>query len=176
MLVFFFCLIRFSALVVSFDLQQSNHITVNAEQCDLFKGSWIPNPSGPIYDNESCAVVEDHQNCMKNGRPDAGYLYWRWKPQDCELPRFNSARFLEAMRNKSWAFIGDSISRNHVQSLLCILSKVRSLFAANSFLFCMHLDLEIVLGNWENQFFNFNSGIKFHSSFLCQFPTLALDV
>ncbi|CAN1237606.1 Protein trichome birefringence-like 25 [Linum grandiflorum] len=28
------------------------------------------------------------------------------------------------MRNKSMAFIGDSISRNHVQSLLCILSQV----------------------------------------------------
>ncbi|GFP82551.1 protein trichome birefringence-like 23 [Phtheirospermum japonicum] len=28
------------------------------------------------------------------------------------------------MRNKSWALIGDSISRNHVQSLLCILSTV----------------------------------------------------
>lgn len=94
------------------------------ERCDLFKGTWIPNPSGPIYDNESCAVVEPHQNCMKNGRPDSEYLYWRWKPQDCELPQFNSVRFLEAMRNKSWAFIGDSISRNHVQSLLCILSKV----------------------------------------------------
>lgn len=107
----------------------------NAEKCDLFKGTWIPNPSGPIYDNESCAVVEAHQNCMKNGRPDSEYLYWRWKPQDCELPQFNSVRFLEAMRNKSWAFIGDSISRNHVQSLLCILSKVCFLFTVESFQF-----------------------------------------
>ncbi|KAF9614932.1 hypothetical protein IFM89_021362 [Coptis chinensis] len=61
---------------------------------------------------------------MTNGRPDSGYLYWRWKPRDCELPRFDAKRFLKLMRNKSWAFIGDSISRNHVQSLLCILSKV----------------------------------------------------
>lgn len=68
--------------------------------------------------------MEEHQNCMKNGRPDSGYLYWRWKPRDCDLPLFDSQRFLENMRNKSWAFVGDSISRNHVQSLLCILSKV----------------------------------------------------
>lgn len=99
----------------------------NAGKCDLFTGEWIPNPLGPIYTNESCHVVEEHQNCMKNGRPDSGYLYWRWKPHGCELPLFDSERFLEAMRNKSFAFIGDSISRNHVQSLLCILSKVRSL-------------------------------------------------
>ncbi|RWR80236.1 PMR5 N-terminal domain-containing protein [Cinnamomum micranthum f. kanehirae] len=92
-------------------------------KCDLFTGEWIPNPLGPIYTNESCHVVEEHQNCMKNGRPDSGYLYWRWKPRDCDLPLFDSQRFLENMRNKSWAFVGDSISRNHVQSLLCILSK-----------------------------------------------------
>ncbi|KAI3936650.1 hypothetical protein MKX01_034079 [Papaver californicum] len=30
------------------------------------------------------------------------------------------------MRNKHWAFVGDSISRNHVQSVLCILSKVEA--------------------------------------------------
>ncbi|CAN1254255.1 Protein trichome birefringence-like 24 [Linum perenne] len=28
------------------------------------------------------------------------------------------------MRSKTWGLIGDSISRNHVQSLLCMLSTV----------------------------------------------------
>ncbi|PIA49085.1 hypothetical protein AQUCO_01300143v1 [Aquilegia coerulea] len=93
-------------------------------KCDLFTGDWIPNPSGPIYTNESCHVIEPHQNCMKNGRPDSGYLFWRWKPRDCEIPRFDAKKFLELMKNKQWALIGDSIQRNHVQSLLCILSKV----------------------------------------------------
>ncbi|XP_043714782.1 protein trichome birefringence-like 25 isoform X3 [Telopea speciosissima] len=94
------------------------------EKCDLFTGDWIPNPSGPIYTNDTCYNIEEHQNCMSNGRPDSGYLYWRWNPRDCELPPFNAERFFELMRHKSWAFIGDSISRNHVQSFLCILSKV----------------------------------------------------
>ncbi|KAF8412140.1 hypothetical protein HHK36_000096 [Tetracentron sinense] len=94
------------------------------EKCDIFAGDWVPHPSGPIYTNESCHVMEPHQNCMSNGRPDSGYLYWRWNPRDCELPPFNAERFLELMRHKSWGFIGDSISRNHVQSLLCILSQV----------------------------------------------------
>ncbi|KAL6322297.1 hypothetical protein AAG906_005268 [Vitis piasezkii] len=96
----------------------------DSAKCDIFTGDWIPDPSGPVYTNESCHVIENHQNCMRNGRPDSGYLYWRWNPRDCELPRFNPERFLDLMRNKSWAFIGDSISRNHVQSLLCILSQV----------------------------------------------------
>ncbi|KAG2725480.1 hypothetical protein I3760_01G068500 [Carya illinoinensis] len=102
-----------------------NHTSDNvAEKCELFTGDWIADKSGPAYTNESCHVVESHQNCMRNGRPDSGYLFWRWRPLDCELPRFNSERFLDLMRNKSWAFVGDSISRNHVQSLLCILSQV----------------------------------------------------
>ncbi|XWS35875.1 hypothetical protein CRYUN_Cryun20dG0034300 [Craigia yunnanensis] len=96
-----------------------------AAECDLFKGDWVPDPSAPAYTNASCHAIEDHQNCMRNGRHDSGYLYWRWNPWDCELPRFNPEKFLDFMWNKSWAFIGDSISRNHVQSLLCILSQVK---------------------------------------------------
>lgn len=97
---------------------------ITAEKCDLLTGDWIPNPAGPAYTNETCDLIESPQNCMKNGRPDSEYLYWRWRPRNCELPQFNAERFLKVMRNKSWALIGDSISRNHVQSLLCMLSKV----------------------------------------------------
>nr|AXP99043.1 mannan O-acetyltransferase 1 [Amorphophallus konjac] len=93
------------------------------EKCDLFTGEWIRKPSGPAYTNKSCLVIEGHQNCMKNGRPDTGFLYWRWKPLGCDLPLFDAERFLDAMQNKAWAFIGDSISRNHIQSLVCLLSK-----------------------------------------------------
>lgn len=95
-------------------------------KCDLFIGDWIPNPSGPIYTNESCHVIEHHQDCTTNGRPDSGYLYWRWKPRDCDIPRFDAKRFLELMKDKTWALVGDSISRNHVQSWLCILSEVET--------------------------------------------------
>ncbi|KAK4742376.1 hypothetical protein SAY87_000377 [Trapa incisa] len=97
---------------------------IGAEECDLFTGDWIPNPSGPVYTNESCPFIESHQNCMKNGRPDTGYLYWRWIPRSCSLPQFDAKKFLELMRDKTWALIGDSISRNHVQSVLCLLSTV----------------------------------------------------
>ncbi|XP_021911788.1 protein trichome birefringence-like 25 isoform X3 [Carica papaya] len=112
---------------ISVDLQANHtpqYVIAVAEKCDLFTGDWIPDSSGPAYTNESCHEIENHQNCMRNGRPDSDYLYWRWNPRDCGLPRFNPERFLDLMRNKSWAFIGDSISRNHVQSLLCILSQV----------------------------------------------------
>ncbi|KAJ0717543.1 putative PMR5 domain, PC-Esterase [Helianthus annuus] len=100
------------------------HTTSSPGSCDIFTGEWVRDPTGPPYTNTTCDTIEHHQNCMKNGRPDSGYIYWRWRPRDCNLPKFDPKTFLTFMRNKSMAFIGDSISRNHVQSLLCILSQV----------------------------------------------------
>ncbi|XP_010448656.1 PREDICTED: protein trichome birefringence-like 24 [Camelina sativa] len=98
---------------------------IEVEKCNLFAGKWIPDSLGPIYTNNSCgSLIDGHQDCITNGRPDSDFLYWKWKPHDCLLPRFDPLRFLQLMRHKSWAFIGDSISRNHVESLLCMLSTV----------------------------------------------------
>ncbi|CAA0831358.1 Protein trichome birefringence-like 24 [Striga hermonthica] len=93
-------------------------------KCNLFVGDWVPDPDGPRYTNSTCQTIEDPQNCMTNGRPDFDYVYWKWKPRDCDLPKFDPKKFLNMMRHKSLAFIGDSIMRNHVQSLLCMLSEV----------------------------------------------------
>ncbi|BAF19280.1 protein trichome birefringence-like 19 [Oryza sativa Japonica Group] len=95
--------------------------------CDIFRGEWVPDDGGgaaPYYTNESCPLIQEHQNCMKYGRPDLGFLRWRWRPERCELPRFDAAAFLELVRGKSMAFVGDSLARNHMQSLMCLLSKV----------------------------------------------------
>ncbi|CAL5195976.1 unnamed protein product [Lathyrus oleraceus] len=109
----------------AFHLNNQNQTSLNGSgKCNLFVGDWVSDLAEPMYTNESCRVIEPHQNCMRNGKPDLGYLYWRWNPKECELPKFNANKFLNRMRNKAMAFIGDSISRNHVQSLLCILSQV----------------------------------------------------
>nr|CAD1834142.1 unnamed protein product [Ananas comosus var. bracteatus] len=85
---------------------------------------WLPDPFGPAYTNASCKLIEFTRDCLTNGRPDTGYLYWRWKPFGCELPKFDAGKFLDLMRNKAWAFIGDSLLQNQRGSLLCLLSKV----------------------------------------------------
>ena len=96
-------------------------------KCDIFRGEWVPDPDAPHYTNETCAFIQEHQNCMFYGRPDLDFLKWRWKPHGCELPRFDPHRFLAVVGNKTIGFVGDSLARNHMQSLLCLLSQVRIL-------------------------------------------------
>lgn len=99
---------------------------VNLTECDIFRGKWKWDSEMPYYTNKNCFTIQEHQNCLKYGRPDLSFLKWRWKPESCELPRFDAARFLNLVRHKSLAFVGDSLARNHMQSLLCVLSKVNT--------------------------------------------------
>lgn len=99
-------------------------------KCDIFRGEWVPDPAPPQYTNETCDFIQEHQNCMLYGRPDLEFLKWRWKPEGCDLPRFDPHRFLQVVANKSVAFVGDSLARNHMQSLFCLLAKVRYITTA----------------------------------------------
>ncbi|XP_061339040.1 protein YLS7-like [Gastrolobium bilobum] len=92
--------------------------------CDLYHGNWIHDPLGPLYTNNSCPVITQMQNCQGNGRPDQDYENWRWKPFQCDIPRFDPKKFLQLMRGKTLAFIGDSVARNQMESMLCILWQV----------------------------------------------------
>lgn len=94
------------------------------KKCDIFTGEWVPNPKAPYYTNKTCWAIHEHQNCMKYGRPDSEFMKWRWRPNGCELPIFNPFQFLEIVRGKSLAFVGDSVGRNQMQSMICLLSRV----------------------------------------------------
>ncbi|KAL6316935.1 hypothetical protein AAG906_024473 [Vitis piasezkii] len=64
----------------------------------------------PLYNASDCPFAERGFNCLANGRKDQGYLKWRWKPKNCEIPRFRRV-----------VFIGDSMSRTQWESLICLL-------------------------------------------------------
>jgi len=104
----------------------SSAATATEAACALTRGQWVPDDAPPYYTNLTCPFIDDLQNCMKFGKPSLEFMRWRWQPDGCDLPRFDAARFLEAMRGRSMAFVGDSLARNHVKSLLCILSQVRT--------------------------------------------------
>lgn len=107
-----------------------SHIEI--KRCNIFSGEWVPYGKGvPYYDNETCNLITDQQNCIKFGRPDREFLKWRWKPDECELPLFNATQFLRLVKGKSMAFLGDSVGRNQMNSLLCLLNHVSVLKSIN---------------------------------------------
>uniref|UniRef100_A0A0E0AHS8 Uncharacterized protein n=1 Tax=Oryza glumipatula TaxID=40148 RepID=A0A0E0AHS8_9ORYZ len=94
------------------------------KSCNYSEGSWVWAPGhGRRYNATNCNVKESH-DCIRNGRPDTGYLDWRWQPAaaGCTLPAFDAGSFLAAVRGKHVAFIGDSMARNQAQSLICLLT------------------------------------------------------
>ena len=94
------------------------------EKCDIFTGEWIPNPNAPYYTNATCWAIHEHQNCMKYGRPDDGFMKWKWKPEACELPLINPNDFLYTVKGMSLAYLGGSLVRNHNHSSICLSSKL----------------------------------------------------
>ncbi|KAL8140057.1 LOW QUALITY PROTEIN: hypothetical protein V2J09_006078 [Rumex salicifolius] len=99
----------------------SNH----TPQCDYFTGSWVPDSSSSsslIYHSSDCPIIDPEFNCELYGRPDSDYLKYSWKPDECELPRFDGLEFLERMRGKTVMFVGDSLGKNQWQSLICMVS------------------------------------------------------
>ncbi|XP_059662772.1 protein trichome birefringence-like 41 isoform X1 [Cornus florida] len=89
--------------------------------CDFFQGRWTVDASYPLYSPATCPFIQPEFNCQSNGRPDKTYLKYRWRPQDCELARFDGEEFLKRYRGKRIMFVGDSLSRNQWQSFTCML-------------------------------------------------------
>ncbi|XP_026423030.1 protein trichome birefringence-like 41 [Papaver somniferum] len=89
--------------------------------CDFFTGSWVFDNTYPLYDASKCPLIEREYSCRHNGRPDSQYEKYRWKPQGCELVRFDGKDFLKRFRGKSILFVGDSLSKNQYESLICLL-------------------------------------------------------
>ncbi|KAF3792068.1 ALTERED XYLOGLUCAN 4 protein [Nymphaea thermarum] len=91
--------------------------------CDLAQGQWVHDASPPPYNDSTCKTIKEGQNCIAHGRPDTGYLHWRWQPHNCTLPRFDPSTFLSLTTNQKLIFVGDSMARNQLESLLCLLSQ-----------------------------------------------------
>uniref|UniRef100_A0A5B7ABA5 Uncharacterized protein n=1 Tax=Davidia involucrata TaxID=16924 RepID=A0A5B7ABA5_DAVIN len=90
-------------------------------ECNLFDGRWIPDESYPLYNASECPFAEQGFNCLANRRKDRGYLKWRWKPKNCDIPRFDVHAILEKLRGKRIVFVGDSLSRTQWESMICLL-------------------------------------------------------
>ncbi|KAK4481333.1 hypothetical protein RD792_012218 [Penstemon davidsonii] len=106
---------------VSKNTNISEHGDFMSEGCNLFDGRWVIDESYPLYNASQCPFAERGFDCLSNGRKDKGYLKWRWKPKNCEIPRFNVRLVLEKLRGKRVVFVGDSLSRTQWESMICML-------------------------------------------------------
>lgn len=65
-----------------------NNIYEDIEDCNVFEGKWVwDNLTRPFYTEQSCPYLVKQVTCQRNGRPDDFYQFWRWQPNDCNLPR-----------------------------------------------------------------------------------------
>ncbi|CAI7916141.1 unnamed protein product, partial [Closterium sp. NIES-53] len=106
--------------------------------CDLYHGQWVytpqPAPASPVspqpapaplyYSGERCGWISTSFACARSNRPleMREYERLRWQPNGCNLTLFSADGFLSRMRNKSIAFVGDSLGQEQFQSLLCMLA------------------------------------------------------
>ncbi|KAI3967785.1 hypothetical protein MKX01_039177 [Papaver californicum] len=92
-----------------------------SSSCDIFQGRWVFDDSYPLYNPTTCPFIRREFNCIKYGRPDSLYLKYRWQPSYCPLPRFDGKDFLTRFKGKKIMFVGDSLSLNFWQSLVCLI-------------------------------------------------------
>ncbi|TQD82783.1 hypothetical protein C1H46_031660 [Malus baccata] len=110
------------AFLYLFDSYPVSHSSSSSvDKCDVFEGSWIRDESYPLYNASQCPFAEIGFNCFANGRKDGGYAKWRWKPKNCDIPRFDVRTVLEKLRGKQVVFVADSLSRTQLESLICLL-------------------------------------------------------
>ncbi|KAM7277336.1 hypothetical protein ACFE04_019202 [Oxalis oulophora] len=120
-------LVSTAPLKTIYQLNVTKNVEKEEEPCDFFEGNWVYKPeSNPIYNVLQCPFLSLQVSCQKNGRPDSEYEHWSWeaKGKGCEIPRFNGLDMLERLKGKRVIFVGDSLNRNHWESLACLLYSV----------------------------------------------------
>lgn len=96
---------------------------VNDQGCNYAKGKWVLDNSRPLYSGFHCNQWLSHMwACRLMQRKDFAYEKLRWQPKNCQMEEFEVSKFLERMRDKTLAFVGDSLGRQQFQSLMCMIT------------------------------------------------------
>ncbi|CAI7793142.1 unnamed protein product [Closterium sp. NIES-53] len=83
--------------------------------------SWVRNPFVKRYTGFSCQSIRSQLNCDRKGRSDSEYLNYEWKSPGCSIKRFNTAVFLNTVRNRVFMSAGDSYATNLYHALRCLI-------------------------------------------------------
>ncbi|XVF14826.1 hypothetical protein REPUB_Repub09cG0094800 [Reevesia pubescens] len=95
--------------------------SVETKVCNYAKGRWVADSRLPLYPF-GCKYIKRKYNCRLTNRTNFSYEGYRWQSIDCKIPEFEPSDFLKRMKDKTVAFIGDSLSREQFQSMMCMLT------------------------------------------------------
>ncbi|CAK7352412.1 unnamed protein product [Dovyalis caffra] len=91
--------------------------------CNYAKGKWVLDNNRSLYSGFHCKQwLSQMWACRLMQRKDFAYEKIRWQPKNCQMEAFEGSKFLERMRNKTLAFVGDSLGRQQFQSLMCMIT------------------------------------------------------
>ncbi|GJP44329.1 hypothetical protein CLOM_g3709 [Closterium sp. NIES-68] len=92
--------------------------------CDSNEGFWEEDSDWPLYKAGDCPLIWNTGNqCMENGRPDTLYQRLRYKQPRCPAPKLTGNTLCSLLANRSIAFVGDSLTENMFESLICLLHR-----------------------------------------------------
>lgn len=87
---------------------------------DMTSGVWLPDPTREDPPGYKYCHMDLRQDCRGSG--DGLYLKHRWQPLDCDIQQIETKERVEAcLAGHSIAFVGDSLSRNMMVALECLL-------------------------------------------------------
>lgn len=97
--------------------------SAKGKACNFGKGKWVKDSTRPFYSGFGCKQwLSSMWACRLTQRRDFEYEKFRWKPKTCEMKKFTGSKFLKRMKDKTLAFIGDSLGRQQFQSLMCMVT------------------------------------------------------
>lgn len=91
--------------------------------CNYAKGKWVADSRRPLYSGFGCKQwLSEMWACRLTKRPDFSYEAYRWQPDNCRMPEFERSTFFRRMKDKTIAFVGDSLGRQQFQSMMCMVT------------------------------------------------------
>ncbi|XP_047336661.1 protein trichome birefringence-like 16 isoform X2 [Impatiens glandulifera] len=107
-------------IIASFVKENEN---ISPAVCNYAVGKWVVDDNRPLYSGSGCKQwLSGMWACRLTQRTDFEYEKFRWQPKNCKMEEFSGSKFLERMRDKTLAFIGDSLGRQQFQSLMCMIT------------------------------------------------------
>ncbi|KAL9680770.1 hypothetical protein QQ045_012549 [Rhodiola kirilowii] len=96
---------------------------IDNQECNYAKGKWVTDENRPLYTGFECKRwLSEMWACRLTQRTDFAYEKLRWLPKDCDMKDFQGDKFLERMRHRTLAFVGDSLGRQQFQSMMCLIT------------------------------------------------------